>query len=180
MSEVLQKLLSGQIPETGRLLVGVLRPNSISIDWEQIDIAPWIDLAPHSEWHIRLSPRAQRKIQEDVARYPNVETGGVLVGRFSEVARTFYVTDVLPPPEDSVRSASEFILGKRGLTATLREYANSAGNSLYCLGTWHSHLTNTGPSSTDTATAVAIGLSRLSPAAMVIFTPGRYYSLLAV
>jgi hypothetical protein len=46
-----------------------------------------------------------QKITAEVVRWPNVETGGILIGGFSEIAQPFYITDILAAPEDSERSA---------------------------------------------------------------------------
>jgi hypothetical protein len=102
-----------------------------------------------------------------------------LMGRISEAARSFYVTDVLPAPDDSERTAGGFVLGTRGARAAIADHAESCGYSLFCLGTWHSHLMTSGPSSTDRATAAAVALARLAPSVLVIHTPSGFRALLA-
>ena len=72
-------------------------------------------------------------MQEEVARWPDVETGGVLMGRLSEVSRVAHVVDVVEAPVDSYRSINEFVLGTKGLRPRLREYSESVDWSLYCL-----------------------------------------------
>jgi hypothetical protein len=101
------------------------------------------------------------------------------MGRISEAARTFYVTNVLPAPDDSVRSPYEFVLGTRGARQLVRNFAESAGYSLFCLGTWHSHLLASGPSGTDRRTADAVALARLAPSILLIHTPAGFTALLA-
>jgi len=118
-------------------------------------------------------------IADDIRQWPGVETGGILMGRISEPARTFFVTDVLRAPADSARSPHEFVLGTRGARKTIADYAESAGYSLFCLGTWHSHLAASGPSSTDRTTAAAVALARLAPSILLIHTPAGLTALLA-
>src|SRR5271165_4433168 len=113
------------------------------------------------------------------AQWPGVETGGILVGRISEAAQTVYVSDILPAPEDSSRSTSEFVLGTRGVRAKLDDFCTSCGYNLYCVGTWHNHLGPMGPSQTDHATATSIALARLTPSVLLVSTPGGYRALLA-
>ena len=101
------------------------------------------------------------------------------MGRISEASQIINVVDVLDAPEDSTRSATEFVLGTKGLSSQMRTYSESVGGSLYCLGTWHSHLSEDGPSTTDRATANTIDLSRLCPSVLLISTPGGFQALLA-
>jgi hypothetical protein len=128
---------------------------------------------------VRLSARAASKIDDEVARWPAVETGGILMGRMSEAARAFYITDILPAPEDSERSASEFWLGTRGARREISDYAEACGYSLFCLGTWHSHLAPSGPSAIDRSTAATVALARLAPSVLLIHTPAGSAALLA-
>ena len=100
-----------------------------------------------------VNQRATTKIDEETKRWPDVETGGVLMGRVSEASRTVHVVDVLDAPQDSTRSATKFVLGTEGLRQQMEEYSETIHWSLYCLGTWHSHLFSSGPSTTDLATA---------------------------
>ncbi|MEW5704387.1 MAG: Mov34/MPN/PAD-1 family protein [Pseudomonadota bacterium] len=182
MAEALVALRrTGMLAGGGRVLLGNVADDGMSLSWRIHEVAPWVSLivdeAP--SWRVRIADRAHRKILDEVARWPTVETGGILVGRFSEAAQTFHVVDVLPAPEDSSRSATEFVLGTAGARATLTAYAERCNYSLYCLGTWHSHLGASGPSSQDRATAIAVALARLMPSVLLIHTPVGYRAALA-
>ena len=89
--------------EGGTIRVGVVGEDGISIGWSRHEAAPVIIVPVQGPggWRVRLSARAGNKIKGAVARWPKVETGGILMGRMSEAARAFYVTDVLPAPEDT-------------------------------------------------------------------------------
>jgi proteasome lid subunit RPN8/RPN11 len=182
MAEMIAAFQRVGLPADGRIFLGVIAEDDMSQSWRTYEVAPWkpvtIDGAP--AWGIRISNRAHTKIVEEVARWPTAETGGILVGRFSEAAQTFYVVDILPAPEDSSRSAAEFVLGTTGVRATLKEYAETCNYSLYCLGTWHSHLGPGGPSARDRATAVTVALARPAPSVLLIHTPAGYRALLAM
>jgi hypothetical protein len=182
MAECLTSMQEGGLPANhGTILLGLVDEDGMSQTWQTWEVLPWLWSTVEGEpsWNVRISNRAHRKIISEVARRPGVETGGILVGRFSDAAQTFYVVDVLPAPEDSRRSASEFVLGTAGVLTILKAYRENSGNSLYCLGTWHSHLYATGPSSKDRATAEAVALSRLMPSVLLIYTPAGYRALLA-
>ena len=182
MSEYLLKRQRDGLPtDKGELVVGALEPSEFGARWDRYDVPKLVTVstANGSGWHVRIHERAAKKIQDDVARWPQVETGGVLVGRFSEANRTFNVVDVVSAPEDSVRSRGEFVLGTKGLSMVLNEYTELTNGALYCLGTWHSHLVSCGPSSVDKRTARAIAIARVAPSVLLIHEPDGFRALLA-
>jgi hypothetical protein len=95
----------------------------------------------------------------------------------SEAQRALIVVDIIPAPEDSVRSKAKFELGTNGLGGILKEYFMHSGGSLYCIGTWHSHLAEQGPSETDYKTAEIISSKRPFPSVMLVKTPSGYRAL---
>ncbi|MBV9828301.1 MAG: Mov34/MPN/PAD-1 family protein [Alphaproteobacteria bacterium] len=182
MAEAITAMQKAALPDKeGRILLGAIAEDSVSLTWSSYGVAPStaVRVAGQGGWQVRISGRAEHKIKEEVARWPTVETGGILMGRMSDAARTFYVTDVLPAPDDSKRSAVGFQLGVKGARKRISDYAESCGYSLFCLGTWHSHLYPSGPSATDHATAVTVGLARFAPSVLLIHTPGGYAVVLA-
>lgn len=182
MSEYLLRRQCEGLPENGgEVLIGRLSDDGLGVVWHVYPVPPVTELstANGDAWRVHVHHRALAKIQEETARWPTSETGGVLVGRVSEASHTFHVVDVLDAPEDSQRSPSEFVLGTKGLRQKLKSYSEAIGWSLYCLGTWHSHLSASGPSATDRATATAISIARLTPAVLLIRTPTGFHALLA-
>jgi hypothetical protein len=180
MAEIISGMQRDSLPdEGGKIRIGAVGEDGISHTWSGHKVAPVVVVLAQGGWCVRLSARAAGKIEDEVARWPGVETGGILMGRISEAARAFYVTDILPAPEDSERSSGEFLLGTRGARRMISEYAESCDYSLFCLGTWHSHLAPSGPSSTDHATAATVALARLAPSVLLIHTPAEYAALLA-
>ena len=120
---------------------------------------------------------AHRKMSEDVLRYPTVETGGIIVGRVSTAAREILVTDILPAPDDSARSPAQFVLGINGRDALVNAYEATAGGVLWCLGTWHSHLEDVGPSPLDQQTADVLQLAMQRLTVLLIHRPGGYSAI---
>lgn len=181
MAERIGSMLQAGLPTCGEILIGCIDSDGMSTSWARSECSPFTIVVPANEstWIIRISPRVHEKITDEVAKYPTVETGGILIGRVSESGRTITVVDVLPAPTDSQRSAGLFVLGVKGV-ATLREmYESSTQGALYCVGTWHSHLYEEGASSRDYATAKIIGNSQLTPSVLVIKTPTSYQAILA-
>ena len=165
----------------GEILLGAVDEDGVSLVWTTKNVEPVRVGRPDNStrWRIRVHSRAHEAIEREIARWPGVETGGIIIGRVSEASRTFNVTDVLPAPPDTKRSASEFVLGTEGVPQMLREQGERAGWTLYCLGTWHSHLGATPPSDVDKATAVSVALARLAPSLLLISTPAGYRGLVA-
>lgn len=66
------------------------------------------------------------------------ETGGVLVGRYSEDGGTALVTVGSPPPADSTSTPTSFTRGTKGLSGWLEQLWH-ADERWYYLGEWHCH-----------------------------------------
>ena len=77
----------------GELLIGRLSDQGLSVRWEFIEVPPVtvVDAALKGEhWRIHIHARAEARIQAEVTRWSHAETGGVLMGRISEVSRTVH------------------------------------------------------------------------------------------
>ncbi len=174
--------LKGERPTgEGELLIGRLADGGLGLRWETVAVPEFsvVSMAAPSHCTVRVHPDVIRKIDDEIARWPGTETGGVLVGRYSEFGDTFTVVDLIPAPEDSRRSSSEFVLGTRGLRATIDAYTAARGGSLFCIGTWHSHLVESGFSRKDERVAAAIALARSGPSILLLRTPAGLRALLA-
>jgi hypothetical protein len=172
-------LQRSRLADVGKIWIGVISEDELNLNWQVHDLSATAVLKADNSrgWTVRLLAAAREKIETDCQNYSNVETGGVVAGFVSEVERAVVVADIIPAPEDSRRSASEFVLGTRGLRRALEEYCELTGGSLYCVGTWHSHLLEQGPSSTDKATAKIIADLRPFPSVMLVKTPSQYRAL---
>ena len=161
--------------------MGRLCEDGVSQAWTTKDVAPFTIVASAKGKSIvsRLARRVTTEIDAEIARKSGSETGGVLVGRFSDISNAFHVVDTLPAPPDSKFSSEEFVLGTEGLKNALKEIADSSGNALYALGTWHNHLQPSGPSKTDIHTAAKLAIGQLFPVLMIIRTPKGFHQLTA-
>lgn len=168
---------NGLPTDGGRLFVGAR--TGISIGWDDLMVVPFIEVLAEGrvEWSVRISKPVHEAIRRDISAWPNVETGGILMGRISESARMFHVVGLLPAPEDSTRSRAEFVLGIKGRKSAIEKYIKSTANALYWLGTWHSHLRPSGPSPKDKTTADIIKNGRVFPSVMLVATPAGYRAL---
>lgn len=76
-----------------------------------------------------------------------METGGILIARYSNDLRVTHVTDLVPAPSDSVAKRFSFHRGVRGLQQLLRRIWPQRK---YYLGEWHFHPDEApSPSGTD-------------------------------
>ena len=127
-------LVEPEPSSTGELLIGATPEDGLGQRWTRRDIPAFREVTV-KQYRIRISARVHDMIEREVASKPGIETGGVIIGRWSDVTDTFHVVDVLPAPPDSVFSAQEFTLGVEGLKVALDDVIERGGGSLYALGT---------------------------------------------
>ena len=139
----------------GSIIIGSKAEASSDTKWHRQEVPPFevVEIEGPEGWTIRLSQTALTKIRSEVALHPTVETGGLLIGLCSARLKAITVVDVIDAPPDSVRSASLFVLGTQGLKAAIKARHRASGNTLFDVGTWHSHLADQGPSALDRAMA---------------------------
>ncbi|NYE63155.1 hypothetical protein FHW58_004383 [Duganella sp. 1224] len=164
------------LPDCGKISLGIIDGDGMSVQWSHSSIGATQIINPDQAdgWNIRILAPAHLKIIEDVQRFPTVETGGIIVGRVSPAGREILITDVLPAPRDSVRSPAQFVLGTDGRDSMVNAFAESAGGILVCLGTWHSHLEDVGPSQMDRETADALLMQMQRLTVLLIHRPNGY------
>jgi integrative and conjugative element protein (TIGR02256 family) len=90
----------------------------------------------------------------------SVETGGILIGRYSDDFALAIVREATPPPMDSKRGRSWFVRGMSGLREMLgRRWRNN--ERTFYIGEWHFHPANhVEPSGDDFAQMIEISRAR--------------------
>lgn len=78
----------------------------------------------------------QRRLLEHCIRTGRKETGGILIGRYSDLHDQAIVTDVTGPPQDSIRRRFSFV---RGLIGVQRRLDRAWRHRNFYLGEWHFH-----------------------------------------
>lgn len=131
-------------------------------------IPPFIRLELADGWTLSIAPTVTAAIDAEAGKWPRSETGGVLIGRVSFVTRTIYALDTMEAPSDSKRSPSFFELGVAGLEDAISGLTARTGGTLYCVGTWHTHLGAANPSRVDRATAEKLAKDAPYPLALLI------------
>jgi hypothetical protein len=180
MAQPITRWARDGLPVSGETRIGRTDGNG-GLHWSVVEEAPWIEVAGAGSNmpKVRIHPRVHAAIEQDIALYPGVETGGVLVGRFSQIGNLFQIVDLIPAPPDSIRSAHEFSLGTQGLKAAAMKVARETGGALQVVGTWHCHLIPSGPSPTDAFAGAILSIRQYVPALLLIHTPGGYSTLVA-
>ena len=176
---VAQKLLSmneAGLPASGIAGIAIIDPDGMSVQWKLDDVGPTQVATVHDsdDWTVRILDRAHEKILADVEKYPHLETGGMIVGSVSHLTREIFITDVLDAPSDSKRSAGRFELGTEGRAEAITQYQASGAQTLWWLGTWHSHLALSVPSQMDLNTADEFVGQLRGAAVLLIRHPGGY------
>lgn len=93
-------------------------------------------LASDQSLAVDMEAGAVAAMVELCTRSGRLETGGVLIGRYSRFGDRVVVTKVTGPPRDSHRFPFSFVRGIAGLTRRLgREWVEGA----YYVGEWHFH-----------------------------------------
>ncbi|MDD1528929.1 thiamine biosynthesis protein ThiF [Bradyrhizobium sp. WBOS7] len=174
MSEHIRRLQRDGLPETGEVLVGSLAADGLNQIWHRKDIRPRIVVGDGTDSVVRLSPEVDDTIRREVAARRGSETGGIILGRYLDVANVFHVVGTMPAPPDSKFSRDEFVLGTEGLRPMLEDLIEGSGGALYALGTWHNHLVPSGPSGKDVKTAALLSIRQYFPLLMLIHTPAGY------
>lgn len=112
-------------------------------------LSEYVGTTADGRFGIRLPTDVVAQISDCCGRARDFETGGILVGTYSEDRRTAQVTEALPAPSDSKAGPTWFLRGVKGLSAKLRRRWRSGGG--YYLGEWHYHPAGTPtPSRRDT------------------------------
>lgn len=172
MAERARLMFEGDIPAGGEVSLGLLTDNGMSLQWSTSSLGTTTRVPlPNADWELRVLAPALDMMEQDVAKWPGVETGGILIGRLCLTRRCAIVTRIIAPPPDSVRRSALFELGTEGLRGRIDAIQKCSG--LTYLGTWHSHLHGGRPSGIDEATLAKIKKLRLGiPAFNLIWHNG--------
>jgi YD repeat-containing protein len=180
LSQEIGRVLDAPITQ-GLIVVAAADADSSSVTWTRHTVPTFeeITIIESDGWKLRLSRDAADQMRSETAAWPGVETGGVMIGLASARLKTVTVVDLLEAPNDSRRSPSLFVLGTKGLQSAIRDRHERSGRTLFDVGTWHSHLSESGPSAIDWLTAAELAAERAPPSILLIKTPNHFYALAA-
>lgn len=113
----------------------------LGLRWETAD----------SEYALLMEPEPWRRIEQEATQAQNWETGGVLIGYYTDDASTAVVTEASTAPRDSERGRNWFRRGAAGLRDLLvLRWAEN--RRTYYIGEWHYHpASHVAPSMNDLA-----------------------------
>lgn len=89
------------------------------------------------KFSVLIEEQFKLQMQFFCQKSPQLETGGILIGKYTEDMRKAIVTVVGDPPSDSSSGSTWFIRGIKGLKLKLKNYWLQ--EELYYLGEWHYH-----------------------------------------
>lgn len=97
----------------------------------------WIFQSEDKRFGLRLSGEQMHALQTLCASSGGKETGGILIGRYSDAHDCAVATEAMPPPKDSRRARTRFARGVFGLQERLNLTWKKFRS--YYLGEWHFH-----------------------------------------
>lgn len=167
--------------EDGMFVIGTTEEGGPSTCWRRTLVPAFetVAIAGSDGWQLRLSRRVADRIRTEAKAFASVETGGVMIGLASARLKTVTVVDLLEAPPDTRRTPALFVLGTQGLQSAIRDRHEQSRRTLFDVGTWHSHLRDEGPSSTDWRTAADLAAERAPPSILLIATPERFHALVS-
>lgn len=177
-TEELTRMVGSNAAGGGQVAIGVRDRTGLSTNWRRMDVPAFHRVGVEGgDWTLDISDYVVCRIRDEIAAYPTVETGGLLIGTCNSRLRAITVVDILPAPEDSTRSGTLFLLGTKGLKKMIGQRFRDSGGSLFDVGTWHSHLADQGASALDWKTAKSLAEERPPPAVLLICTPKRFLAI---
>lgn len=141
-----------------------------------MDIDPLELRSQDRRFGLLLSAEHQSLLRERCSTsWPN-ETGGVLIGYYTEARDLAVITQIPAAPGDSKSGRAGFVRGIHGLEKLLKHLWNrEPGKREYYLGEWHYHPGQAAePSRQDEAQmkAIAEGASYLCPEPLLVIVGG--------
>ena len=100
--------------------------------------SPLLFESPSSEFRVVARSGPIDEMHSMCRASPSKETGGILIGFYSEDRRTANVIEITGPPPDSERTRDQFKRGVTGLRSLLLGRWQATRQTHY-LGEWHYH-----------------------------------------
>lgn len=100
----------------------------------------------HSSWStkngiylLQILADAWKGLEIECAKAENTETGGIIIGYYSDDSTTAVITEFSQPPKDSILRSHWFVRGVNGLRDLLINRWNHPTKQTYYIGEWHYH-----------------------------------------
>lgn len=169
----IQCILEDGFPDTGEIMLSRIT-DKYGLSSSRYAVANSIEVPSITpkDWNVRISGSVVERMKNQSIQSGENETGGCLMGSVFLAAKSVIITDILPPPSDSISSPSLFILGTDGLEAKIKTIERKTHGKVTYLGTWHSHPHGGAASDTDKNTAIKLLFIRhYEPTVCLIWTP---------
>lgn len=103
-------------------------------------------------WEVRVLDSVVNQMKNCRVSAGKNETGGAIIGRYDPLLQTVHVTGLIEPPACAQASPSLFQIDYPYLQAVDEGTLERTAGTLRVIGTWHSHIGMSRPSSTDRET----------------------------
>jgi len=91
----------------------------------------------NKQYYIEINENIINEMILECEKATNYETGGILVGKYSDDLRCAKINSICKAPTDSKRGRTSFMRGVRGLIEALNKKWEESNE--YYLGEWHFH-----------------------------------------
>lgn len=105
-------------------------------------------MIPHLRWEANrgeyiliIMDDPWKYLESECSKVNGSETGGVLIGYYTDDRTTAIITEATPPPKDSSYGHNWFRRGVMGLKSLLISRWKTSGQRTYYIGEWHFHPT---------------------------------------
>ncbi len=105
----------------------------MSNEWSEIAF-----MAEGPDVLVRVPGDVVRSASAIAAEHEPLETGGLVLGRYTARRSVLTVSTLLPPPPDSLHGRTDFVRGVVGLREAIR-HARVEDPTVYVVGEWHTH-----------------------------------------
>jgi len=173
MSLIIQNILETSLPQNGEIVLTRIL-NHIDLFSERIETkgAKYIQSITKKDWNVRVLGHVLEKMEKQSLSGGANETGGCLIGSVFLFPKSIVITDILPPPPDSISTPTMFVLGTEGLEKQIKVIERNTNGKVTYLGTWHCHPHGGGASRTDHNNASRLLFVRnYEPTVCLIWTP---------
>lgn len=133
----------------------------------------WTAIPPTKRFRAVMLHTVLEQIIARCAKAKNRETGGILIGHYSQDGMTVYISEATDKPKDSLFGRVSFQRGSHGLKALLERRWQEG---LYYLGEWHFHPGGSPePSAQDRSSmrGIALDASYACKAPLLLILGGR-------
>lgn len=153
MSLRIQGVLEAGLPDNSEILISEYDDNySLTSKSYTLPECTKLQSEKMRGWDVYITMPVIGEMREKMHDKEPNETGGALIGSVFLYPKTIVITGLIKAPPDSIETPTLFVMGIEGLEQKIKKTERITEGKVTYLGTWHSHPSGGGASSTDNQT----------------------------